>query len=296
MTRTYRWVLLTAVCGILATMACPAPAVAAEKINVLIVDGQNNHNWKATTPVLKKLLLKTGRFSVDVATTPDRGAKKEAWEAFRPNFAKYDVVLSNYTGTGWPKEVNEAFTQYMAKGGGLVFYHAAVFAFPRWKEWNQMMGMGWRGNGYGDRLTVDDAGEVVRTPKGKGPGGGHGPAHPFEMTVRDKDHAVMKGMPAKWMHVKDELYHGMRGPAKDIHILATAFSDKKKGGTGTNEPMVWTVPVGKGRVLVSLLGHDGGSISAPGAAVVLTRGVEWAATGKVTLPVPKDVSAAAETK
>ena len=28
----------------------------AVKLKVLIVDGQNNHNWKGTTPVLKAIL------------------------------------------------------------------------------------------------------------------------------------------------------------------------------------------------------------------------------------------------
>ena len=286
MTRTYRRVLSTAVCLILAVGVCQAPAAELAKVNVLIVDGQNNHNWKASTPALKKVLLDTGRFNVDVVTAPGRRAEKEAWDKFRPDFAKYDVVLSNYTGSNWPKEVRGSFTKYITGGGGLVFYHAAVFAFPGWKEWNQWMGMGWRNNKYGDRLTVDDSGKVVRTPKGQGPGGGHGPAHCFEMTVRDADHPITRGLPAKWTHVKDELYHGMRGPAKDIHILATSFSDKKGRGTGTNEPMAWTVPAGKGRVFVTLLGHDVTALSAPGAAALLARGVEWAATGTVAVAAP----------
>jgi len=273
-------------------LAVAARAQAAEKIKVLLIDGQNNHRWQATTPALTKMLADTGRFTVEVATTPPRKAKKDAWEKFSPDFAKYDVVLSNYTGDMWPKEVCTAFEKYMEGGGGLVFYHAAVFAFPRWKRWNEMMGMGWRNNNYGERVTIDDSGKVVRTPKGKGPGGGHGPSHRFEITVRDADHPVMKGLPAKWTHAKDELYHGMRGPAKNMDIIATAFSDEKTRGTGTNEPMVWTVPAGKGRVLVTLMGHDVKALTHPGAAAVLTRGVEWAATGKVTLAVPKDLTAA----
>ena len=277
-------------------LSLAARAGAAEKVKVLLIDGQNNHKWQATTPVLKKMLEDTGRFTVEVATTPPRGAKKEAWEKFNPDFAKFDVVLSNYTGANWPKDVCTAFEKYMEGGGGLVFYHAAVFAFPQWKRWNEMMGMGWRPSSYGERVTIDDSGKEVRTPKGQGPGGGHGPAHAFEIAVRDKDHPVMKGLPAKWTHATDELYHGMRGPAKDMHIIATAFSDKKTRGTGTNEPMVWTVPAGKGRVLVTLMGHDVKSLTHPGSAAVLTRGVEWAATGKVTLPVPKELATAAGTK
>src|SRR4051812_26539753 len=45
-------------------------ASADEKIKVLIIDGQNNHSWQTTTPVLKKQLEDTGKFAVEVATSP----------------------------------------------------------------------------------------------------------------------------------------------------------------------------------------------------------------------------------
>src|ERR1700720_744348 len=73
-------------------------AAADEKIKLLIIDGQNNHNWKAMTPPMKASLEATGRFTVEVATTPDNKAPKEAWESFHPDFTRYDAVLSNYNG------------------------------------------------------------------------------------------------------------------------------------------------------------------------------------------------------
>jgi type 1 glutamine amidotransferase len=275
-----------------AVAAFVCPAAAQDKIPVLLLDGQNNHKWQETTPVLKEALLATGRFTVDVLTSPAAKAPKEEWDKFKPDFTKYKAVLSNYTGTPWPEEVCKSFEKYMQDGGGLVMYHAAVFAFPQWEAWNKMIGMGWRDAKFGDRIYIDEAGKEVRQPKGEGPGSGHGPAHVFELTTRDAEHPVMKGLPAKWSHVKDELYHGMRGPAQDIHILATAFSNKDGKGTGMNEPIIWTVPVGKGRVLVNLLGHDAAALDT-GAKASICRGVEWAATGAVTLPAPKDMSASA---
>lgn len=288
-----RLFVLMAALAVGAVLAAALPALAADaapaKIAVLIVDGQNNHKWAETTPAIKAMLEKTGRFAVDVATTPAKKSAKEAWDKFRPDFAKYGAVLMNYNGDNWPDEVKNSFEKYMAGGGGLVFYHAGVFAFPDWKEFNDMMGMGWRKANQGMRLTLDADGKEVRTPSGEGPASGHGPAHPFEIQVRDAAHPTMEGLPAKFMHVKDELYHGMRGPLTGMHILATAFSEKTTGGTGTNEPMVWTVPAGKGRVFVTLLGHDVAATTAPSSAVLISRGLEWAATGKVTLAAPKDL-------
>lgn len=265
------------------------PAMAADKITLLIIDGQNNHNWKATTPPIKQMLEKTGRFTVEVATTPDKGASKDAWNQFRPDFSKYQVILSNYNGQPWPAEVNQALEKYMTNGGGLVIYHAANNAFTSWAEWTKMVGLLWQGPNNGDRITLDDSGKAVRTPKGQGPGAGHGPQHPYEVIVRDAEHPITKGLPTKWTHAKDELYHGQRGPAQDMHILLTAFSAKDKGGTGAHEPLAWTIPYGKGRVFINLLGHDQTSVVHPGCAALLIRGAEWAATGQVTIPAPADL-------
>ena len=200
MNRMIRWAALGLVLGMASV------AMAAEKISVLIIDGQHNHNWQATTPAIKKILTDSGRFDVDVATTPTNKDPKDAWEKFRPEFGKYGVVLINYHGQEWPAEVNAAFEKYMENGGGMVFYHASLFSFPKWEAWNKAMALGWRDNKYGDRITVDNDGKIVRTPKGEGPGASHGPAHAFEMTVRQPDNPIMKGFPAKWMRtVKDEL-------------------------------------------------------------------------------------------
>jgi type 1 glutamine amidotransferase len=271
----------------------PVPtATAADKLRVLIVDGQNNHDWRMMTPPMKADLEKSGRFTVDVATTPPAKSPKSAWDAFHPDFDKYDVVLSNYNGEPWPAEVQKALEAYVSKRGGLAIIHAANNAFPDWPAYNTMIGLGWRGHDYGGRVTVDEAGRVVRTPKGAGPGSGHGPQHAFKVVVRDAEHPITRGMPAEWMHATDELYHGQRGPAQDMQILATAYSAREKGGTGTNEPMIWAIPYGKGRVFTTVMGHVMGTqttaIRCVGFTTVMLRGTEWAATGQVTIPIPDD--------
>jgi type 1 glutamine amidotransferase len=149
-----------------------------------------------------------------------------------------------------------------------------------------MIGMGWRDHNFGDRLTVDADGKEVRVPKGKGPGAGHGAKHAFRVTVRDADHPITRGMPEEWMHAPDELYHGMRGPIANVHLLATAYDDKRQGGTGEHEPMIWTVTYGQGRVFHTPMGHDLDGMRCVGFIATLQRGTEWAATGQVTLPLP----------
>ena len=58
--------------SIIAVGVCAWPSLAADPIKVLIVDGQNNHSWKTTTPILKSILEDTKRFKVDVATSPSK--------------------------------------------------------------------------------------------------------------------------------------------------------------------------------------------------------------------------------
>jgi hypothetical protein len=197
------------------------------------------------------------------------------------------VVLSNYNGQSWPDEINKGLEQRLKAGKiALVIVHAANNSFGGWKEYNRMIGMGCRDNSFGDRIIVDEQGKQIRVPKVRGPGAGHGAYHAFRVTVRDASHPVTKGMPTEWMHAADELYHGMRGPAEHVHLLATAYDDKKSGGTGENEPMIWTVSYGKGRVFHTPMGHDKNSMLCVGFLTTLLRGTEWAATGTVTQALP----------
>jgi hypothetical protein len=66
------------------TFPVSRPANAAPpRLHALIIDGVNNHDWAQTTPVLAGLLEDSGRFDVDISTTPPRGAASEAWAGIR---------------------------------------------------------------------------------------------------------------------------------------------------------------------------------------------------------------------
>ena len=260
---------------------------ARPDLTALIVDGQNNHSWKTTTPPLKVLLEETGMFHVDVATSPSKG---KPMDSFKPEFAMYDVVVMNYTGDDWPAETRKALVDYMNKGGGLVIFHAADNAFPKWKEYNEMIAIG----GWGGRN--EKSGPMVRWKNNKmvfdnspGRGGTHGPQHAFQLITRDRHHPIMAGLPEKWMHSPDELYSKLRGPAKNMKILATAYADPAKGGTGEHEPALFTISYGKGRVFHTVLGHGPEQLKSVGFIATYLRGTEWAATGRVTqVEVPPD--------
>ncbi|MDR1373124.1 MAG: DUF1080 domain-containing protein [Dysgonamonadaceae bacterium] len=264
---------------------------AADNIKALIVTGQNNHNWQVSNVAIKEILANSGRFSVDIAVSPAKGGDMSI---FTPDFKQYQVVILDYNGDLWSAETQKNFLDYVNGGGGVVFYHAANNAFKDWKEFNRISGLG----GWNDRN--EKSGPYVYWKDGKlikdhsaGPGGSHGAAHEYILSSRDKKNPVMEGLPEKWKHATDELYDRLRGPG-NITALYTSFSDKEKGGSGREEPLIFTVNYGKARIFHTALGHAGVSLEdntamqCAGFQVTLLRGCEWAATGKVTQKIPDD--------
>jgi type 1 glutamine amidotransferase len=277
-----------------------------EKLSVLIVDGHNPyHDWQTTTPLLRRILESSGRFEVDVATAPVPVGYRSTTTAppppvdnsgFRPRFADYDVVLGNYVGPRWPAETEQEFVAFVAGGHGYVAVHAADNAFPDWPEYNRICGVGgWYGRNerWGPYLYYD-GGDQLQRDTSTGGGGHHGPQHEYQLRIRDTEHPITRGLPTLWMHTKDELYDSLRGPAEDLHVLATAYSDPRYEGTGRHEPMLMTLSYGAGRVFHTVLGHADYSMKCAGFVTTLRRGTEWAATGEVTLGMVDDFPSADE--
>jgi type 1 glutamine amidotransferase len=216
--------------------------------------------------------------------------------SFRPKFSDYKVVVSNYNGPEWSKETKGSFVDFVRNGGALVSVHAANNSFPGWPAYNEMIGVGgWGGRNEksGPYVRVRDGKVVLDTSKGRG--GSHGPRHPFVVETVDATHPITAGLPARWQHASDELYDRLRGPARHLTVLATAYADRRLGGTGENEPMLMAIAYGKGRVFHTTLGHDTTAMKCVGFITTLQRGTEWAATGKVTQRVPADFPTASKT-
>ena len=277
---------LTTIIVSFAALMISSSITYAKKIKVLLADGpQKAHKFHDTTPVLKQILDKVPDFETDLT----RSSKESCADgSYKPDFSMYDVVVINegYGAPDWPEATQKAFEEYMAKGGGLVTVHAANNCWPKWKEYNKMTGLGgWAGRNEksGPYVYFDAEGEIVRdTSKGKG--GSHGPQHEFEIVVREEEHPVMKGLPPVFKHGPDELYDKLRGPAENMTILASALSKKTK----RHEPTLMAISYKKGRVFHSILGHHVKQIKEGSFVTTFLRGTEWAATGKVTIPVPKD--------
>lgn len=265
-----------------ALLLAVSAAAGEPAYRALLVDGQNNHNWQETSPLIKAVLEASGRFEVEVSTTPPAGGDMSS---FQPDFSKFDLVVSNYNGEPWSQRTQQAFVSFVNEGGGFVSVHAANNAFPEWPEYNRIIGLG----GWGGR--TEQNGPYVRWREGEfvqdrapGRGGSHGRRHPFEVIVRDTTHPITEGIPAAFLQAEDELYAELRGPAANMQVLATAYSDPKTGGTGEHEPILMAIEFGEGRVFHTTLGHDATAISGTAFQITLQRGAEWSASGRVTQP------------
>jgi hypothetical protein len=257
-------------------------------LRALLITGDSAEPNAPTAAAFKTILESNGLFQVDVVTTPAKGANAGV---FQTQFDRYKVVVLNYGGDGWPVNSMAALDKYLQAGGGLVILPPSSSAFPAWPEYNLMIGVSAGANRaasagplwfYQNGSFVYDA--AASGPSGKAPR----PDQAFPVTIRYTEHPITKGLPLMWMHAADKLPGNLRGPGKNMTLLATAFSDPEKGGTGRDEPQILTLSYGKGRVFHALLGSLASGADCVGFQVLLQRGTEWAATGKVTQKVPAD--------
>jgi type 1 glutamine amidotransferase len=233
--------------------ACGAPAPAP--IRVLLLSGQNNHDWKTTTPKLEAILEEEGRFEVDITGSPG-GLTSSSLEP-------YDVILSNWNAYGsgasaspWPEEARRATLDFVRRGNGHVVVHAGGSSFEDWDDYARLTLAAWK-NGQSS----------------------HGPIHEFLVRVDDPSHPVTAGLAP--FTIRDELWN-RPGTVEGARVLASSFSARDKEGTGEWEPTVLAGGFGKGRSLTILLGHDAEAMANPGFRALLVRAVEWAATGRVS--------------
>lgn len=234
------------------------PKADAEKISVLVVSGQNNHDWKWTSPSLASILEESGRFDVEVTYEPNVDL------ANAEKLSGVQAVVLDYNGDRWGEAAETTFLAAVTEGLGVVVIHAADNNGNGWQEYERLVGDLWR------------------------QGTGHGSFHPFDVEVTDREHPITRSLPTILKH-PDELYHNLVNVhGVDRRVLATAFSDKETGGTGEDEPMVIVRDYGKGRIFHTPLGHvwvnspaSQASHRDPQFRGLVVRGTEWAATGRV---------------
>ena len=147
---------------------CAQPPVAARKIQVLIITGQDKHPWRETTPYLREILTQTEKFEVRV-TEEFRNGNLET-------LAAYDVVVLNYSDEkldipSWSPASKAALLAFARSGKGVVVYHHSAASFQDWGEFEKLAGCVWR--------TTQSH---------------HSPVHDYPVDIRDVEHPIMRGL------------------------------------------------------------------------------------------------------
>jgi type 1 glutamine amidotransferase len=281
MNRPPRWLppalAFAALLPLLAAAATPAPSADPwapyfhpDRLRALILSGRCNHDWRTSTPFLRRLLVDSGRFDVRVTEAVDG--------LTRDTLAPYDVLVMDHGGPRWPAVTEKAVEDFVREGKGFVLVHGAVYHFsgldvitdghrpvglkePPWAAFREMAGCGW------DRAPEQ---------------GYHGARHTFPVRLIAREHPILAGLPES-LPATDELYHGMT-VQPHAQVLATALDSPDRGGTGRDEPMLVVTRFGKGRVFTTVLGHEVPGMWEDAFRIPFVRGTEWAASGQVTLP------------
>ncbi len=279
-----------------------ASAQKNEVVNVLILQAIDHHNIALQAGTFKDILDATGNYNVDMIL----GTESKSWYDHDFLFSDYNLVVTSGLGAeNTPKKYGIQLEKFLNDGGGLVVVHQGVSSFVDWPKFQEIIGKGWYGSHTGPHTYWDaNSRKWAETPIYHGVGPAHGKQHEILVEIRNEEHPITKGMPLKWKHGMDEFYHGMRGSAKNIEILATAYSDKLTWGSGEHEPIAWTSNYGAGRIFVTVLGHvfneenaddipginsienNTMAINCVGFQALFARGAEWVATGEVTVGIP----------
>lgn len=170
------------------------------------------------------------------------------------NLAEYKaVVFLNTSGDILNDKQQFALKGYLEKGGFLVGIHAAVAgAVATEGSWD------WYGNLNCTAFT------------------NHSSILPATVRVESPSHPSTAHLPTIWKRT-DEWYNFTENPRSRAHVLATLDESTYKGGQmGTDHPIAWCHPVGKGRFWYTALGHTGESYSEPEFLKHILGGIAYA--------------------
>ncbi|WP_434316120.1 ThuA domain-containing protein [Leifsonia sp. P73] len=269
-----------------------------DTLNALILSGHmtrehdNEHrSFRQHNVWLTQLLEDTGRFRVRVVEDP-RGLGAEIID-------KYDVVIVVFEGrdgyhekaVGFGAETDAALLKFVRDDGkGIVWFHGSAAQEDDWgypDEYNVLRG---------SRLTV--AGGLRPRPWGEA-----------QLDTVEPRHAITDGISARWTVTGDDILTGVE-ILDGAQVLLTTYDDLESyerapvwpmshypvaipeegiaalPGMNTDQPIAWINEHGAGRSFTITIGHDIDTFRRIEFIRMFPRGVEWAATGEVTLNGP----------
>lgn len=178
-------------------------------------------------------------------------------EAYLSQFSL--VIQLDFPPYTWPKEAEDAFVKYIEEGHGgwIGFHHATLLGefdgYPMWQWFSDFMG-GVRFKNY-----------IAPLANGT-------------LIVEDKQHPVMKDVPASFVVPDDEWYTYDKSPRPNVHVLANVdessyapTSDIKMG----DHPVVWVNESKKARNVYFQIGHSSKLYETEGFTTMFRNAINW---------------------
>ena len=178
-------------------------------------------------------------------------------EAYLSQFSL--VIQLDFPPYTWPKEAEDAFVKYIEEGHGgwIGFHHATLLGefdgYPMWQWFSDFMG-GVRFKNY-----------IAPLANGT-------------LIVEDKQHPVMKDVPASFVVPDDEWYTYDKSPRPNVHVLANVdessyapASDIKMG----DHPVVWVNESKKARNVYFQIGHSSKLYETEGFTTMFRNAINW---------------------
>ena len=186
-----------------------------------------------------------------------------AWTVDHTAGTSTDVLIDRHKDTAWTKDFdvvlyNMSFSHvvdvpwierlaaaHRDSGVGAVILHGAVHSYRRstTRAWGELMGA------FSLR---------------------HDSQRPLTVETVAKDHPIMRGVPASWVTIPEELYE-LERVWPTMVPLAQAYSQESK----KTYPLMWTNTHGKAKVFVTSLGHNTPMMADPVYLGVVSRALLW---------------------
>jgi type 1 glutamine amidotransferase len=223
---------------------------AKKSMSVLLITGGCCHDYDFQSKAMQ-LAAKERGLAIDWTVVNQGGKGTKATIDFYKNpkwFEGFDVVIHNecFADTDDPEYIR-GITKPHFEGINAVVIHCAMHTYRSAKidDWREFLGVTSRRHDHQSHYPV---------------------------TVVQRDHPIMKGVPSDYKSAKDELYI-IEKVWPNTTVLATSKSEK----SGDEHPVFWTNQFGKGRVFGTTYGHSNETFTDQVFLEILVHGIQWAA-------------------